>query len=262
MSNPAPPNGGATSGISSVDNALRLLALLGERRVLRVAEVAELLNVARSTAHRLLSALRAHGFAVQDRSNGAYRPGPILSEIGLAAIARVDIRQVARPALEDLRDRTQETVSLSLLEGRDVRFVDCIEGTRSVRVGSRTGIALPAHCTAGGKVLLAALSPAELTRRYADQDLPVRTENSVDDWSSLEGELAEVRRDGYAVNLEEGEYGVSAVAAALRDVTGAPLAAVAVVAPAGRLDAETARDLAPMVLRSARTVEERLASAG
>jgi DNA-binding IclR family transcriptional regulator len=262
MSNPVSPRADATSAINSVDNALRLLVLLGERRVLRVAEVAELLNVARSTAHRLLSALRAHGFAVQDRSNGAYRPGPVLSEIGLAAIARVDIRQAARPALEDLRDRTQETVSLSLLEGRDIRFVDCIEGTRSVRVGSRTGITLPAHCTAGGKALLAALSLAELARRFADRDLPVRTENSVGDWPALDAELEVVRRDGYAVNLEEGEYGISAVAAALRDVTGAPLAAVAVVAPAGRLDADTARDLAPVVLGSAHRIEEELAAAG
>jgi DNA-binding IclR family transcriptional regulator len=247
-----------TGGLSSVDNALRLLGLLGERRALRVAEAAALLGVAQSTAHRLLTALRAHGFAIQDKSNGAYRPGPALTEIGLAAIGRLDIRRVARPTLELLRDRTKETISLSLLEGRDVRFVDCVEGTRSVRVGSRTGLVLPASCTAGGKALLAALPRTELARRYPDRELPVRTPNSVGSWSALETELDTIRHDGHAVNLEEGEHGISAVAVAVRDLAGAPVAAIAVVVPAARLDAAGATELAPMVTEAGRTVEEQL----
>jgi DNA-binding IclR family transcriptional regulator len=84
-------------GSSSVDNALRLLEYIGERQVLRVADAADLLGVARSTAHRLLTALRRRGFVLQDKPNGAYRPGPILTEIGLAAIGRIDIRRAARP---------------------------------------------------------------------------------------------------------------------------------------------------------------------
>src|SRR3954454_17911889 len=102
---------------TSVDNALRLLELIGQRQALRVAEAADLLGVARSTAHRLLAALRRRGFVLQDRPNGAYRPGPALVEAGLAAFSRIDIRRVARPGLEDVREQTQETVSLAVLEG-------------------------------------------------------------------------------------------------------------------------------------------------
>lgn len=242
--------------LSSVDNALRLLQLIGERKVIRVAEAAETLGVARSTAHRLLSALRLRGFVLQDRPNGAYRPGPVLNEIGLAAIGGIDLRRVARPVLEDLRERTEETTSLSLLEGRDVRFIDCVESPRAVRVGSRTGVVLPANCTAGGKSILAAVSPAELKRRYAGHDLPARTAASIADWDGLMRELAEVRRAGYALNMEEGESGICAVAAALRDLTGAPLAAIAIVIPAGRMPAaDVGRRLAPLVVDAARTVE-------
>src|SRR6187551_3086976 len=115
-----------TDRLTSVDNALWLLQLVAERQALRVAEAAELLGVARSTAHRLLNALRRRGFVMQDRPNGAYRPGPALNEIGLAAINRIDIRRVARPVLEELRDRTQETASLAVLEGTTIRFVDCV----------------------------------------------------------------------------------------------------------------------------------------
>ncbi|MFC4562154.1 IclR family transcriptional regulator [Nocardiopsis mangrovi] len=226
---------GHHGGSSSVDNALRLLELIGERQALRVSEAATLLGVAPSTAHRLLTSLRRRGFVLQDRPNSAYRPGPVLNEIGLAAIDRIDIRRVAHPVLEEVRERTRETVSLSLIEGRTVRFVDCVESPRSVRVGNRTGVVLPAHCTAAGKAILAALPESELTRRYGDRELDARTQASLSDWSALEAELAEIRRVGYAVNIEEGETGISAVATALRDLAGAPLASIAVVVPSSRM---------------------------
>src|SRR3954469_23079597 len=106
-----PPEGPATT---SVDNALWLLQLVGERQALRVAEAADLLGVARSTAHRLLGALRRRGFVMQDRPNGAYRPGPALHAVGLAAISRIDIRRIARPILEELQEETTETASLAV----------------------------------------------------------------------------------------------------------------------------------------------------
>jgi DNA-binding IclR family transcriptional regulator len=242
-----------------VDNALRLLELIGERQVLRVADAADLLGVARSTAHRLLTSLRRRGFVLQDRPNGAYRPGPVLTEIGLAAIGRIDIRRSARPVLEELREQTRETVSLSLLEGRNVRFVDCVESPRSVRVGNRTGMVMPAHCTAGGKAILASLAPVELERRYRDHELAARTPASISDWSVLTRQLEEIRQDGYALNNEEGESGISAVAVALRDVTGAPLAAIAVVVPSTRMPTEeSARALAPTVLQAAEAIQQLL----
>src|SRR3954451_25066337 len=156
---------------TSVDNALRLLQLVGERQALRVAEAADLLDVARSTAHRLLAALRRRGFVAQDRPNGAYRPGPALYEIGLAAVSRIDIRRVARPVLERLCETTQETVSLAVLEGTTVRFIDCAESPRSVRVGNRTGVVRPAHASAVGKAIMAGLSEEELDRRYPNGQL-------------------------------------------------------------------------------------------
>jgi DNA-binding IclR family transcriptional regulator len=252
-------NGRQVEGASSsVDNALRLLELIGEHKIIRVSEAAELLGVARSTAHRLLGALRRRGFVLQDKPNGAYRPGPVLNEIGLAAIGRIDIRLVARPVLEELSEQTQETVSLSLLEGRNVRFVDGVESPRSVRVGNRTGLVLPAHCTAAGKAILAALPRIELLRRYKDRELIARTPSSISTWEQLEDELEQVRRRGYARNAEEGEEGICAVAAAVRDLTDAPLASLAVVLPATRMAQADATTFVPMLTSAAETVQRLL----
>ena len=245
---------------TSVDNALRLLQLVGERPALRVAEAAAVLGVARSTAHRLLTALRRRGFVIQDRPNGAYRPGPALQEIGLAAVNRIDIRRVARPVLEQLREETQETVSLALLEGTDVRFVDGVESLRSVRVGNRTGVVRPAHAAAVGKAILARLSERELARLYPDDRLPgSATGLATTDLGALRAELAEVRAQGYAVNWEETTEGVCAVAVALRDTVGQPLAGLGIAAPTSRMkDVAAIRALAPAVLRGAELVLERL----
>jgi IclR family acetate operon transcriptional repressor len=253
---------GQAAPTTSVDNALWLLELIGERQALRVAEAADLLGVARSTAHRLLTALRRRGFVMQDRPNGAYRPGPALVEIGLAAVSRIDIRRVARPVLEELREQTQETASLAVLEGTTVRFVDCAESPRSVRVGNRTGVVRAAHASAVGKAILAGLSAAEIDRRYPHEELPAATTGAaLTSRTALKAELAEIRNQGYALNWEESADGVCAVAAALRDTVGQPLAGLGVAAPSSRMgDIEAIRDFAAHVLHGAEMVHERLRS--
>jgi IclR family transcriptional regulator, acetate operon repressor len=245
-------------GLTSVDNALLLIKLVSERQALRVAEAAVQLGVARSTAHRLLAALRQQDFVVQDRPNGAYRPGPALHEIGMKAISRIDIRRIARPFLDELRERTTETASLATLEGTNVRFVDCAESPRSVRVGNRTGIIRQAHAAAVGKALLAELSEEEIRRRYA-HGLEPGTSATLTKLADLLAELREVRAQGYALNWGETAEGVSAVGVALRDATGAPIASIGIAAPASRTGGlEGIRALAPEVVRVAAQVQEKL----
>jgi DNA-binding IclR family transcriptional regulator len=263
MSNDRPADAAAAGTATSVDNALHLLQLIGERQALRVAEASELLGVARSTAHRLLAALRRRGFVVQDRPNGAYRPGPALREIGLAALTRIDIRRIARPVLEQLRDETHETVSLAVLEGPTVRFVDGVESTRSVRVGNRTGVVRPAHTTAVGKAILAGLPDAELARIYPGGRLPATAaEAAVRDLGTLREELADVRAQGWALNWEESTDGMCAVGVALVDAAGQPLAALGIAVPTSRAkDVAGISALAPAALRGAALVQERLGAA-
>src|SRR5262245_16799298 len=151
MQNPSYPVGAA-------GNALRTVSLLHERGELRVAEVADHLGVARSTAHRVLAMLVFHGFAEQDRRK-VYLPGPALRAISGSAAPPPDLITVAHPHLQRLAASVGETVHLMVLDGNGTRFVDGVEGPHALRVGSRTGNLLPAHVTSGGKTLLAELPP-------------------------------------------------------------------------------------------------------
>ena len=249
--------------LTSVDNALWLLQLVAERQALRVSEAADLLGVARSTAHRLLSALRRRDFLMQDKPNGAYRPGPALHAIGMVAISRLDVRRIAQPVLEQLRDKTKETASIAVLEGTMIRFVECYEGLSTVRVGSRAGVVRYAHASAVGKAILAALPDGELGRRYPGEELPAPTAASITSRHELMRELSQVRRQGYALNWEESSEGVAAVAVAVRDASGIPLASISVSVPSMRLGSIAGiRALAPDVLDAAEQIHQQLHRAG
>jgi DNA-binding IclR family transcriptional regulator len=235
--------------ISSVDNALRLLQLFREQESVRLTEACAYLNVAHSTAHRLLAMLVHHGFVRQDERSRAYRPGPTLIEIGLAVVQKMDIRGQARPLLELLSKKFDETVHLITLEGTQVRYLDAVESSRALRVAPRTGSLLPAHCASGGKVLLAELSDAQLRELYADPaTLTQQTDRSLSSLAQLTAALDEIRACGYATNYEESEEGVGSVAIALRNHQAEAVASVAVAVPTSRLSQSKRREIAATLL--------------
>jgi DNA-binding IclR family transcriptional regulator len=239
--------------ITSVDNALRLIRLFNDRDTLRLTDACSYLGVAHSTAHRLLAMLIHHGFVQQDPQSRTYRPGPTLLEIGLKVVEKSDVRTKARPMLTSLVDQFNETVHLMTLEGTQVRYIDAAEGSRTLRVVPRTGTLLPAHCTSGGKALLADLPDERIRALYADPaSLVVKTDRSVSSLPSLIAALEEVRANGYATNYEESEDGVGSVAIALRDSSGIARAAVAVAVPTSRLSGAVRKDIASALIEQAK----------
>ncbi|NEE04415.1 IclR family transcriptional regulator [Phytoactinopolyspora halotolerans] len=237
--------------LASVDNALRLILLLRESE-LGVRDAADALGVARSTAHRLLAMLVYRGFAEQS-GDRRYRLGPVLTgaERASGLPARyAQLRWVARPHMNALAARVRETVNLAVLAGSQVRFIDSVESTQMLHIGSRTGMSLPAARTSGGKALLAEMS---------DDDVRARFETAADavDVDALLGELRDVRRRGYGLNFEETEPGVRAVAVAVHAGDRA-VGALAVAAPAQRLTHRAIKSLVPELTGAAARVDEEL----
>jgi DNA-binding IclR family transcriptional regulator len=242
--------------VRSVANALEILLMLRDQESIGVTEAGRRLGVARSTAHRLLSMLEHYGFVSRDPVARKYRFGPALVGLGLAAAHGLDIRRRARPHMERLAAEVEETVTLMILEGADVRFVDCVESPRSIRVGARIGLSRPAHCTSGGKAILARLSHDELEELYPSESLPRLTEHSLTRRSDLLSALAEVRSNGYGTNLGESDLELVGVGVAIANVVGSPRAALGVSAPAGRMTAERIEEIAAASTRAALLIGE------
>lgn len=239
---------GPTYPIEAVDRALRLILLFGEVDHVSVSEAGRYLGVSRSTAYRMLDVLKHRDFVRQDPRTKVYYGGSALLQAGLAAARRSDLRADLRPLLEAVVAEVDETAHVVVLQGADAFFLDGQESSRVVRAVSRAGSALPAHCTSGGKVLLARLSEQQLQRLLPSQ-LPRLTRRSKVSRKSVERELASVRRQGYALNEEESEADLRAVAVL---VPGTPSrggieAALTVSGPAERMPSERLKSIAAVL---------------
>jgi DNA-binding IclR family transcriptional regulator len=244
--------------IGSVENALRILVMLRDRDAVRVSEAAAELGVARSTAHRLLTMLNAYEVVEQDPVTRAYRSGPLLGELGIAAMRQDDVLAAMHPLLEQLSEDVGETVQLMVLEGTNCRFVDSVECRVPLRVTGRIGVVFPAHTTSGGKALLAELDDAEIKRLYPKAKLGARTEFSITTRKELLEDLAGVRERGYAVSREESTLGIVAVAVPLHTRGGSVPASIAVSAPAQRLPMDREGEIVAALREVAARAQRRL----
>jgi DNA-binding IclR family transcriptional regulator len=237
--------------ITSVGKALQLISLFRERDQIRVSQAAVALGTARSTAHRVLAMLEYHGFVRQDPETRAYAPGPELLGVALSVTGSLDVRGLARPTLERLAQEVEETVHLVVLDGSSALFLDSVETSRALRIGSRVGRVMPAHCTAAGKAILAGLTAGELRQLYLDGGLEPMTPRSIASLAVLDAELTETRVRGYATNFGESEDEVAAVAVAIPGKLGTRRAAITVSAPIGRLTPQDVTRIAEAARRAA-----------
>jgi len=243
--------------IESVDNALRVLLLLRKQPSLRQTDVSRYLGVASSTAHRLLAMLQYRGFVRQDAATRSYVTGPTLDDLAFGMLRRLDVRTIARPVLDRLNAELEETIHLGRLEGGDVHFIESIESSRALRVGSRLGRSMPAHCTSTGKVLLAQLTAEELLRLYPNEQLVQLTPQSIGTRSQLLEALADIRARGYASSEEESEDGVRSVAVALHSSRW-PRLALNASTPVSRMTKETHRFILDALSRAAEELDQLL----
>ncbi|MFE4500875.1 IclR family transcriptional regulator [Rhodococcus sp. NPDC056743] len=242
--------------IASVDHALRLATILQLEGNLTVAEAAERLGVARSTAHRLLQMLVYRDFAVQ-HAGRQYGAGPVLELAEHSRSATSLLRSAALPHLELLVQAVGESANLTIRTGIEARFIVSVESTQVLRVGSREGMVFPAHRLSGGLLLLAELSPEELSQAYESKsDADVADQP---DLPKLRAELARIHKQGFAVNQGRSERGVVAVGVPVRDPQGKALAGLSVSIPSVRYDRQKLPSLVATLRMAADRIEADLA---
>jgi len=213
-------------GIESVDHALHLATILQQEGPLRLSEAAERLGVARSTAHRLLAMLVYRDFAEQDEDR-RYVAGPVLRKPTVAEPV-ADLRRIALPHLENLTERTRESSNLIVVLGDQARFVATAECDQVLRVGDREGRMLPAHLASGGRAVLAMLDAESIRNLYG------HAESEVDDVESLVRDLRRVRRQGFALNDQRTEVGLTAIGCGIAGSAGAVPAGLSLAMPTAR----------------------------
>src|SRR5437870_4995924 len=220
----------AKARLSSVANAIRLLtSFSGEEDELGITTLAGRLRLAKSTVHRLAATLTGARVLEQNGETGKYRLGLALFELGALVRRRMDVANEARPKLRELLETTGETVQLGIIDHYSVLYVYEMESRRAIRMAAAVGARAPLHCTAVGKVLLAA-QPEEYVRQVLDLGLKAYTPKTIVKQEELLETLAEVAQRDYATDDEESETGLRAIASPVRNHTGAVIAAVGLAA--------------------------------
>lgn len=245
-----------SGGVQSVERAIAILEFLARYGWSGVTEVGNELGVHKSTAFRLLSTLESAGLVEQHADSGKYRLGAGLARLARGIAEEPNLTQQARYGCEWLARQTDETVTLTVLDGADCVTIDQIVSTSIVVSRSWLGRQTPLHCTSPGKVFLAFAPPhrqAELLERPRQR----YTERTIVDAGPLRAELERVRAAGFATTVDELEDGLTAAAAPVRDAGGV-VAAIGVSGPSYRLTAERLETLAPLVLQAAELASSRL----
>jgi DNA-binding IclR family transcriptional regulator len=246
--------------VQSVDRALDILESFDfNAEELGVTELAHKLNLHKNNVFRLLATLEVRGYIEQDRKSGNYRLGIKTFEIANVFLHHLGLRRQARPILEELVNKCDETANLAILDGSDVIYILMHETSQTVRIVLRLGQRLPAHCTAAGKAQLAFESADRLQLLFKDTPLRKLTENTIVRPEALREHLREVAKVGFALDNEEFELGVRCLAAPVRDYSHKVVASVGLSGPLSRFSMERIeKELVPLVKEAGEKISERL----
>jgi IclR family KDG regulon transcriptional repressor len=243
----------------SVKRAIRILEYLATVDGPRdLAVISRELGMNKSTVYRFLSTLEEEGYVHQDALSNQYSLGSKVTWLAANFLAKIDVRSLARPFLEELARVTGETVHVGILDQDEVIYIDKIDGNQAVHMASQVGAHVPVHTTAMGKVLLSG-RPETYWQRYVDAvGLYPRTPFTIVEQEGFFAELRRVRANSYAIDNLENEEGIRCLAAAIFEAGGEARAAISISGWTLSMTPERTDDLAPVLLKTAASISQRL----
>lgn len=239
----------STETVQSITRALAVIKVFGQGSTagMPLSEIASRTGLAPATARRVVRTLQEHGYveAVERR----FRLTTKILELGYSYLSSLRFVDLCVPRLEDLVAELGESASVAILEGPNILYVARVTKRRLLTMEISVGTRLPAHATSMGRVLLADLEPAELERFLAGHELARYTEFTEVDRGELGEQLRVDRERGWSIVDQEFDISVRSIAVPIRRGDGAVVAAMGVVSPPGRLDAD---EIAPRFLEPLR----------
>jgi DNA-binding IclR family transcriptional regulator len=247
-------------GVKSADRTLDLLEELARATApLTLGDLARVLSIPKSSLHGLLRTLERREWVESDDSGLRFRLGVRALQLASSHLAQDRDLRIVHTAMEQLRERTGETVQLGRLAGADVVYLAQLPARHPVRLASTVGERLPAHATALGKALLAARGPAEL-RTFLHPPFTALTERTFTEWGPLEQALDAARESGVAWDHEEVSSGLTCAAVAV-PAAGLPTHAISISVPTFRLSEELRAEIPDLLRDTAASLRARLGAA-
>lgn len=247
--------------VQSVARALEILRCFRYTPEMGISEIAEEMNLNKSTVFGLVNTLAGYGYLEQVPSNRKYRLGLELFEMGNLVLSRIDIRNEAKELCTPLVQKYPATVHIATHSEGEVVYVDKLDAGLSLISASSVGKRLPMHCTGVGKAILAYL-PETYIDQYLQFPLKKFTEKTVTTRQQLADELSNVRKMGIAMDQEEIELGLSCIAAPILQRNGEPVLAISLSFPYGRISSINLEEAKEELLMRTRTLSARLGYRG
>jgi DNA-binding IclR family transcriptional regulator len=245
-----------------VGKAFSILRLLSKsERGETLSDLSRHLDISKSTALGIVSALEEEGAVARDEQTRRYTLGLTLFELGHAVEARIDLNDIARPFMQDLMRKTRESVFLGTRSGDYITILEIVESTKDLKITAPVGTRIPLLAGATGKVFLASVPQERARELVRPRALRRYTDNTITDPVRFLEAVEKARRDGYALDHEEYIPGVRAVAAAIRN-GGRKLSAIWVVGFTPSMEEENLRRIAKETRRTAEAIGRRLQERG
>ena len=229
-----------------------LMSFSEERQVITAAEVSDRFEMPRSTTYRYLSTLKSYGL-LEEREGGGYRLGPKVFALARATIRSTGLVDVARPFLEELSRASGETVLLNQILGGEILVIDCIESQQHLKISYLKGSVIPVPAGASAKTFLAFDPSIDLDEFMAEAPLKKHVPKTIIDRKVLMRKIMEAREVGYALNDEEIDVGVRAIAAPVL-IDGKASYCVSLVGPVARMARENIPEMGEAVKRCANEI--------
>jgi len=251
------------AGVQSLERGFAILEQVAQSREgIGLAELSKKVGLHNSTTFHLVKTMVSLGYIRQSKETKRYRIGRPLFTLAAGSLDEIELVSLATPILEDLSAATGESGHFAVRSGDSVVVIAKTSGTGAFQLTDRVGVVRPAHCTALGKVLLAALSPQQLERFIQGQELRSYTPKTITDPDLLRQDIAEVARTGVA--FDDGEFSpeVRCVAVAVHDFTAQIVGALGISGPVWRLSIQVLQTKTELVKEAARRLSRDLGYCG
>jgi DNA-binding IclR family transcriptional regulator len=242
--------------IQSLDRAVRILSLIAERNSMGVTELAQKLQVDKSTVSRLLDTLRAHDMVQIDNTTGKYRLGFRILHLGESLKNNLNVIAIARPTILELSKSLGESVHLCAFNNNCVYVVDQVRSNRVYSLSATVGMVEPFHCSSVGKCILAYRRPETVRSLLAHYEFTRYTEHTITDADELMHHLEGIRAQGYAIDDEEMAIGVRCVAVPIFNYRKSVQFSIGISGPKRDLTASEIERILVSMFVTARTISE------